>query len=140
MVNNVLKDRYLTIDALKALPKDKLTEYCLIDGKVNDWSNDINTEIESKEIYKNLRSLLGRNLDYMAQKIFNTCSPWLPENKKLNPRLLFTLQSVLEKDKANLIKVATTGKASPYIMESVLELTSVIGKTFENTVTNENTL
>lgn len=140
MVNNVLKDKYLTIDTLKALPKDKLTEYCLIDGDAKDWSVDINAEIEDKEMYKNLRSLFGRTLDYMAQKIFNTCSPWLPENKKLNPKLLFTLQSILEKDKVNLMTVATTGKANKYILDSTLELTALVGKAFENTLSNENNI
>ena len=63
-------------------------------------------------------------------------SKWIPEGKKLNPKLIYTLQTILERNKAQLRNVALTGKANAYLLKCCSSLTELINKAFEDELTN----
>ena len=126
-----LKDRYFTADQLAQLSAETLHKYCFIDGDVEEWDDDFNNELYSDEVrYKMMLALFGQPLSYLQTRIYMTVSPWLAEGKKLNPKLLYTLQSILMKNPTATRTAALTGKANKFLVDSCHDFAAIMEKAF----------
>lgn len=131
--NSTLQNKYLTADQLRALSSEQVYDYCFIDGRKEDWETDYDDEIiNNLSNYPILQSLSGQPLGYIKTKIDMIMSQWIPAGKKLNPKLVYTLQSILEKNPAQVRNVALTGNANLFISRTCINLTQIINKAFEN--------
>ena len=131
--NLTLQNKYLTADQLNSLSSEQIYNYCFIDGQKEEWETDYDDEIINNiEKYSILKTLSGEPLGFIKTKIDMTMSEWIPEGKKLNPKLVYTLQSILAKNPAQVRNVALTGKANFYIVKSCTSLTQLINKAFED--------
>ena len=83
-----------------------------------------------------MQTLSGEPLGYIKTRIFVNVSKWIPEGKKLNPKLIYTLQTILEKNPSQLRTASLTGKATAYLSKCCSGLTELINKGFEDEVTN----
>lgn len=134
--NLALQNKYLTAEQLNALSSENVYNYCFIDGQKQEWENDYDDEIiNNLNNYPILQSLSGEPLGFIKTKIDMIMSQWIPEGKKLNPKLVYTLQSILAKNPAQVRNVALTGKANSYISKSCINLTKIINKAFEDELT-----
>lgn len=132
--NIALEKRFLTSDQLSNLTEEELYKYCFIAGKKEEWDTDFNKElVDNIEKYELLKTLSGVPLSYIKTKINMIMSNWLPEGTKLNPRLLYALQSILAKDEKQTRAVALTGTANSHVSDSCIALTTIINKAFEYT-------
>lgn len=133
--NIALTKRFLTADELSNLSESDLYKYCFIAGEKEDWETDFNEEIvDNIEKYGLLKTLSGVPLSYIKTKINIIMSNWLPEGTKLNPRLVYSLQSILAKDEKQTRQASLTGTANAHISDSCVALTTIINKAFEYTV------
>ena len=137
MAKNVaLEKRFLTSEELSSLTEAELYKYCFIEGKKEEWDTDFNKEIVNNiEKYESLKALSGVPLSYIKTKIDYQMSNWLPKGTKLNPRLLYSLQTILEKDEKHLREAGLTGTTNSHISDSCIALTTIINKAFEYTAT-----
>ena len=136
-VNQYLSNRYLTADELEALSSKDVYSYCFIDGKKSEWSQDYYSEIcDNIDRYDSMQTLSGEPLGYIKTRIYINMSKWIPEGKKLNPKLIYTLQTILERNKAQLRNLALTGKANVYLSKCCSNLTELINKAFEDELSN----
>ena len=130
--NTAFEKRYLTSEQLDSMSSEDINRYCFIDGDKKDWDDDFDNEIcDNLEHYQLLKTLSGNPLGYIKAKIDYNMSSWLPEDKKLNPRLLYTLQSILSRNKIQVRNASLTGKPNSHIMDSCTNLTSIINKSFD---------
>ena len=126
-----LENRYFTAEQLNAMSAEDLNRYCFVSGKKEDWDNDFNKEIcDNIDRYDILKTLSGEPLGYIKTRIDMTMFPWIPEGKKLNPKLLYALQTILAKNPAQTRNAALTGKTNSFIIKSCLKLTEIIEKAF----------
>ena len=131
--NLTLQNKYFTADQLRSLSSENVYNYCFIDGAKEEWDTDYDAEIINNiDNYGILKSLSGEPLGFIKTKIDMIMSEWIPEGKKLNPKLVYTLQSILAKNPAQVRNVALTGKANSYISKSCINLTQIINKAFED--------
>ena len=137
-VNYAFANRYLSADQLNSMSSEEVYNYCFINGNKEDWDTDFNAEIcDNIERYDILKTLSGEPLGYIKTKIDMIMLKWVPDGKKLNPKLLYTLQTILERNKAQVRNVALTGKANSYISKSCINLTEIINKAFANELTQD---
>lgn len=131
--NNVsFQNRYLTAEQLNSLSTENLYDYCFIKGNKKDWELDFNKEIcDNMDRYPLLSTLAGKPLGYILTKIDMTMSPWIPEGRKLNPKLIYSLQTLIAKNPSQVRDSALTGKANAFISASCTNLTKIINKAFE---------
>lgn len=127
-----LRNRYFTVEQLNAMSSEDLNAYCFIPGDKADWDVEFNQEIcDNIEKYEILKTLSGEPLGYIKTKIDFILAPWIPDGRKLNPKLLYTLQSILAKNPAQTRNAALTGKTNAFVIKSCLKLTTIIEKAFE---------
>ena len=130
--NSAFTNRYLTAEQLNAMSNEDINKYCFINGNRTEWETDFNDEIcDNIDRYELLKTLSGRPLSYIKTKIAYNLLNWLPEGKKLNPKLLFTLQSILAKNKVEVRNASLKGTANQHISTSCTNLTEIINKAFE---------
>lgn len=126
---------YYTPVQLESMTSEQLYKYCFISGNKEDWDEDFNNEI-LKNIghYQILKSLSGEPLSYIKTKISFKMQNWIPEGKKLNPKLLYTLQAILMRNNVETRNSALTGKANAHVSDSCAALTTIINKSFDYTL------
>ena len=135
---SAFQNKYLSADQLRAMTSEEVYNYCFVDGRKEEWDTDYNDEIVNNiEQYGILQSLSGEPLGFIKTKIDMIMSEWIPNGKKLNPKLVYTLQTILAQNKAQVRNVALTGRANSYISKSCTSLTQIINKAFENELVNE---
>lgn len=131
--NTSISNRYLTADELMSLSSANVYSYCFINGSKEEWSSDFYSEIcDNIERYDSMQSLSGEPLGYIKTRINMNMSKWIPEGKKLNPKLIYTLQTILERNPAQLRTLALTGKATAYLSKCCSGLTELINKGFDD--------
>ena len=131
-VNQNLKDRYFTAEQLKAMSSADINRYCFIPGSKSDWTNDFNAEVVNNiQNYDLLKTLSGKPLSYVMKKFEYNLFKWIPNGKKLNPKILYTLQSILETNIVEVRNASLTGTANSFISSSCTKLTEIINKAFE---------
>lgn len=129
--SSLFQNRYLTEFQLNAMSDAEIYKYCFVPGKKEEWDVDFNREIsDNLERYNILKTLSGKPLSYIKTKIYYNMSTWLPEGKKLNPKLLFTLQSILSKNLVEVRNASLTGISNPHLSQSCIKLTEIINKAF----------
>ena len=137
-VNPNLSNRYLSADELEAMSSKDVYSYCFISGNKSEWSHDYFSELcDNIDRYDSMQTLSGEPLGYIKTRIYMNMSKWIPEGKKLNPKLIYTLQTILERNKTQLRNVALTGKANAYLSKCCSSLTELINKAFEDELTND---
>ncbi|MBE5741638.1 MAG: hypothetical protein E7351_03850 [Clostridiales bacterium] len=124
--------QYYRFDKLYSLSSQELHQYCFIDGSKDDWEKDFNDEIlDNEKIYADgLLSLEGVPLNYILSRIGNNILPWIPSDKKLNAKILYTLNTILITKKDKVRDAALTQQATKHIKESCAALTTIINKAF----------
>ncbi len=135
MANSVnliaFQNRYLTAKELNAMSNENIYKYCFVRGSKTDWDTDFNDEIcNNIEKYDLLKTLSGDPLSYIKTKIDYNMSNWIPVGKKLNPKLLYTLQTIIETDRVSVRNASLTGKINNHIADSCTRLTGIINKGF----------
>ncbi len=134
--NNIpLTKKFLTANELSSLSSKNIERYCFLPGNKTAWETEFNAEIiDNIEKYEILKTLSGEPLSYIKSKIFMIMSNWLPKGTKLNPRLCYTIQDIISKNKTETRNASLTGETNEHIMKSCIALTTIINKAFENSI------
>ena len=121
-MTNPISKQFLTFEQLNSMTKQELYDYCLIDGTMDSWEVDCTNEIVANiDKYGILKSFNGAPFNYIISKWVYTVETYLPVGKKLNARLLYSLENLIKQNKKECMATASAKKPTKYILDTCIK-------------------